>query len=128
MRSSAPSILAVVALIAFTGLLVELRDTARSAAPSGTTVGDVERAFRQRMGSAETAVTREMRDIGCEQNAGSSSFTCHVFLSPDGSRGLLERYLLRPISSCTGKQTCLRAGAGSFTIASSGETKVDGTI
>lgn len=68
-----------------------------------------------------------MHDISCEQNAGTSSFTCHVFLSPDGRRGLLERYLLRPTSSCAGKQTCLPVGAGYFTIASSGETKVDGT-
>jgi hypothetical protein len=126
MRSSARSILAVVALIAFTGLLVELRSNARSAPSSGTIVGDVERAFRQRM-AADRAVTREMHDIGCEANPGGSSFTCHFFLSPDGTRGLLERYLLRPISSCTGRRTCLPVGAGSFTIESAGETKVDGT-
>jgi hypothetical protein len=79
------------------------------------------------MASAPSAVTRETHDIGCEPNTGTSSFRCHVFLSPDGKRGLLERYLLRPTSYCAGKQTCLPVGAGYFTIASSGETKVDGT-
>jgi hypothetical protein len=106
-RARALGILAALVLFGYTGLLVELRADAHPAPFSGPSADDVSAVWRARFAGMEKIARGTLHDVGCDANAGTPAFTCHILLSAGGTHGLRVSALVRPTSFCTGTKACM---------------------
>lgn len=122
-RSSfALGFLAAAVLLGFTGLLVKLRADARSAPFTGPTAGDVSKVWRGRFGGMDELTRRLVRDVGCDANAGTRTFTCRVVFSTDSKHSLTESVVASPTSYCTDTKRCMEVDNRYFTLGKTTES------
>jgi hypothetical protein len=140
-------VVAAIFFLTFTGLLVKLHLDANASptedastrtvtsAPAATSSLDrnsvgggllaaVTAAYRERTARLPAIVRDEVHNVQCSANVGTRNYTCQFFISADGKRGLLEKYLLRRVSHCAGTEHCLPVGSRFYSLSSAGETKM----
>ena len=103
-------------LIGYAGVLVKRRADARSAPFTGPSAGDVSQVWRDRWKDVDKIQRGNLHDDGCDANAGTRTFTCHIFWSAGGKHGLRESAVLSPTSYCTGTRGCMVVDNLYFTI------------
>jgi hypothetical protein len=124
-RDWALGVLAAVVLIGYTGVLVKLQADARSAPFTGPSADDVSKVWRDRWTDVEKIANGTLDDVGCDANAGTRTFTCHIFLSAGGKHGLRMSAVVRPTSYCTGTKGCMMVDNLYFAI---GRTRESGDV
>jgi hypothetical protein len=118
-------ILAAAVLLGFVGVVVKLHTDARSAPFTGPTASDVSKVWRSRWSDTAKLSNGTLRDVGCDANAGTKTFTCHIFLSAGGTHGLHLSQVASPTSYCTGTKACMEVDNRYFTL---GKAKQSGDV
>jgi hypothetical protein len=121
-RDWALGVLAAVVLIGYGGLLVKLRADARSAPFTGPSADDVSKVWRERWKDVGKMLRGNLHDVSCDANAGTRTFTCHIFWSAGGNHGLRESAVVSPTSYCAGTRGCMMVDNLYFTIGKARES------
>jgi hypothetical protein len=116
-------LLAAVALIGFTGVLFKLRaDASSTTAFTGASSDDVSQVWHARWTGLGKELQGLLKDVGCDANSGTRTFTCYAVFSTDSKHVLRESVVVSPTSYCTGTKRCMVVDNRYFALGKTKET------